>query len=513
MSNNRGEKNVLLLLLNRERYPKSSPYRANKILRNLILAENRTYYNMWWEKSLKPIIYEGGHFYFNNYNVCTTLYGKNCRPCFSHSFKQTSAMRKIIDAITYTSPVYKTIKQSVDNPLENIPLSRYIIYITKDDWLCQHKWENGSLMNEIYIKPYNENISFLHCDWNSYSEQFVLNSVLNPKGTKKSNNVVTILAVFTVYPLEFHAMFEIKRSAFGRNCQHVNVSDQMMILGMGQHGVHMYNFKDVLNEGNLQPYRIGEQYGSEGKVGVFPTGLPFNLIVNSAPPLLFNVQCHDQIVHFGGYPLHYIYLKKTRDEALFTVKNVSQSREAKNGSIMSSVWLCDNGHTVTFHPDGSGRILHTTTHNIHCYKLFNTSGASELKELYTMGFSALSTKTDIFSSFGRKYSKIYPVASVSDQYILAADYEDELELFAILGISPKNSKSVGFVKLYDNLTGAEVKCINLKKYLCDTNHYSLDIDLDSIIIIEKDLQRNFSVFLYQLYPLSPIVYRSITDSD
>lgn len=136
------------------------------------------------------------------------------------------------------------------------------------------------------------------------------------------------------------------------------------------------------------------------------------------------------------------------------------------------------------------------------YEMKYSDGKLELKESHTMEFKnkeRLEKKAFDFSAFGRRIIRNPDFISfLSDRSIMAFDYEDELDLFGILGVCPGDDRHTGFVKLYDSFSGKEVKTIELVQKLCETNYYQLHIDRDILIIIEKDSNNAFFVYVYNI---------------
>lgn len=248
--------------------------------------------------------------------------------------------------------------------------------------------------------------------------------------------------------------------------------------------------------GDLVPYRIGDKYGDSGRIGYYPTGLPLNFTYTSAPPLLFKVQCFGQIIRFGGYPYHYI-TAAAKNSHLFTVTNIETNIPAIDGSLESNAFN-DDVDALLFHPDHSNRLIFKDASAVHCFKLLNVNGMTKLSKTFSMGFSETITPRNDVSSFGRRL-KSRTVSNCSfGCTIFCTDYASDLDLFAIMGISSGDSNCVGFVKLYDSLTGEEVRTIKLKDKVSDYNFYQLYIDMGSIILIERKDRLIFTVHVYNM---------------
>ncbi|GBM94827.1 DDB1- and CUL4-associated factor 17 [Araneus ventricosus] len=462
----------------------------------LIRSKQSFYKCSWTKESLRPIVYEGGLLYFNNHKTSYNIYGFETQPSLT-KLTNISGSARIMDVISYTSPVLNLECSCKMQPCTC--LSRYIMYVTKDNWLVLRNPITGSIFSQTYIKRSDRIFNFQYIDWNVYSKEVILTTKLNPEKEPSSNvDVVVNLAVFTTFPLEFRALLEIRRSVFGKTCRHVNVSDQLLILGMNLDWVHIYSFEDVLENSVFTLYKLGDSY-MKGNVGMYPVGLPLNCIPQTVPPLLFDVQSSQQIFHFGGYPFHCVYAN-TLKHARFVLKQVKENVNHKNCFIDSNTTE-DESDMIFFHPDNSNRIVLREEGIVRCFQLVYSPNESKVQEIFSMGFSTAttqSTSTTSFSSFGRQIKKTANSHVFNEKCVLAVDYDDELDLIGILGFRPSDPLSQGFIKLYDSMYGQEVKCIKLNQNLCETNYYELNIDLDALIVIEKNERNCFKVYLYKL---------------
>lgn len=239
-------RNILCSLRERELNSVSEPYRLSlNIISQLIRSDNTYYKYSWYQQSKKPIVYDFGILYFDQHKSCYSVYGRSCEPSLLHNLKSSSAKKKIVDVIAYNSPVHKTFENCECEISKCSCVSRFILCLTDDSWLCQYNLNTGELMSETYVQRINCEAKFKYCDWDEYAERLVLTSRLS----SAKSDVVVNMAVFTAFPIQFSALFEIKKSIFGSTCKHANVNDQLLILGMGYNRVHIYNFCEVLAEG------------------------------------------------------------------------------------------------------------------------------------------------------------------------------------------------------------------------------------------------------------------------
>ncbi|KAH7960935.1 hypothetical protein HPB49_025182 [Dermacentor silvarum] len=118
---------------------------------------------------------------------------------------------------------------------------------------------NGKVHQEIYLGSPNR-YKFKHIDWETHGETIILQSLHNhshpqltqPAARSKPRVLITI-AVFAMFPLQFKGMLEIDRAIFGKECNHANVSEGLLIVGTGSTltgAVRLYNFRNILEEIN-----------------------------------------------------------------------------------------------------------------------------------------------------------------------------------------------------------------------------------------------------------------------
>ncbi|KAF8787461.1 DDB1- and CUL4-associated factor 17 like protein [Argiope bruennichi] len=424
-------KNIVCTLYDREINATSTPYKLSlNIMCQLIQSKQSFYESSWTKESSRPIVYDGGLIYFNNHKSCYNIYGYENKPSLT-KLTNINGSERILDVISYAAPVFKQECNCEVCPCSC--LSRSIIYITKDNWLIRRNPITGVILNKIYTKRLDRIFNFQYIDWNIYSKEVILTTKLNPEKEPSSNiDVVVNLAVFTSFPLEFRALLEIRRSVFGKACRHVNVSDQLLILGMNLDWVHIYSFEDVLANSIFTPYKIGDHY-MKGIVGSYPFGLPLNCIPQAVPPLLFDVQSSQQIFHFGGYPYHCVY-SSPHKHARYVLKQVEENVNHKNYFIDSNN-TDDETDMILFHPDNSNRIVLREDGIVRCFQLVYFPNESKVQEIFSMGFSSsvMQSKTTTVSSYGRRITKPVNAYVLNEKSVLALDYDDELDLIGILG--------------------------------------------------------------------------------
>lgn len=234
-------------------------------------------------------------------------------------------------------------------------------------------------------------------------------------------------------------------------------------------------------------------------MGEYPTGLPLNFSISSAPPLLFNVHCFGQSVDFGGFPYHCIFADP-QFQLRFSIQNVAEilPTSSVTNFVESNVWN-DQPDIVSFHPDNSNRVIARELYRVRVYDMLFREGKLELKESHCMEFPKCEREqTPNVSRFGRKTTRSHFNFFLTERTILATDYDDELDLFGILGVCKGDPTYQGFVKLYDSFDGKEVKTVELKRSLCENGYYTLHLDREVIIIIERNLKPMQCVYVYNI---------------
>lgn len=491
------KESVISIFRDRELGNRCAPHFLSwKVASQLIRSKSRSslYPNYWKRTSHRDISYDTGYLYFSNYTEYCALRCVNEKLPPLHPLGKTAAKKRVSDALSYTIPVYKNIDDICKcSPQPCICLSQYILSVSEDNWLCQHLMKNGKLIKTYYINRFGHKFLFKYCNWDIYGERFILSSTLNPganTGTAKKGDTVVNLAIFTAFPIEFFALLEIKRSVFGENCTAVNTTEQLLIIGLGQSYVHIYNFDDFLKGGSLTPYKLGDRY-EYGTVGSYPTGLPLNFTYKSAPPLLFKVMSFGQTINFGGYPYHYINFNPYRCSTYSVINLEANDLQSIVGHLSPSIFN-DPVVRVTFHPDHSNRLIFKHDTAIDLYKLSFENGESRISKQFSMGSSVVPPVQPKKSLFGRVIKfRNYNPDFVNECFVYCSDYSSDLNLFAILCKHPTDEKA--FVKMYDNVTGELIRTLELSTMtnLCESHFYQLYVDMDSIVIIERSLPATY----------------------
>lgn len=488
-----------------------SPYRSSlKILRLLICDQRSTFTKIWETHSKSPIAFEDGHIYLDNYRTCLALCGINSLPSPLYKLPQEPKNKKIEDALVYTGPLHRLPKLAKD-------CRALFLSLTADNWVYCHDKMNGKVHQEIYLGSPSR-YKFKHIDWETHGETIILQSLHNhshpqltqPAARSKPRVLITI-AVFAMFPLQFKGMLEIDRAIFGKECNHANVSEGLLIVGTGSTltgAVRLYNFRNILEEACMFSAKLYEPCSAldGAKVGTYPAGLPLNCKLKEPPPVLFEVKCSEFMLHFGCYPWHYICSPPSK-EGVFQIKSVESDELAENG-LLDFPNSSTEPDSIAFHPDDSGRIVYNSSHFIKVFRLItNKKNKPSLKECFEITFREQPTQiheeTNNNKPPRRKCKTLYDMHSSQcvEKSLLSDDYENELELYSVLGFDPRDESCMGKVGIYDNETGHRIKSFELGMSLDELCDYTLTLDLDTVVVLVKDERRNFSCYLYRLqYP-------------
>ncbi|KAK8777314.1 DDB1- and CUL4-associated factor 17-like isoform X1 [Amblyomma americanum] len=493
-----------------------SPYRFSlKILRLLICDKRSTFTKIWETHSRSPIAFEDGHIYLDNYRTCLALCGINALPSPLYKLPQEPKNKKIEDALVYTGPLHRLPKLAKD-------CRALFLSLTADNWVYCHDKMNGQVHQEIYLGS-PDHYKFKHIDWETHGETIILQSLHNHShshlalaAARSKPRVLITIAVFTMFPLQFKGMLEIDRAIFGKECNHANVSEGLLIVGTGSTltgTVRLYNFRNILEEACMFPARLYEPCTAldGAKVGTYPAGLPLNCKLKEPPPVLFEVRCSEFMLHFGCYPWHYISSPPSK-EGVFQIKSVESGELAENG-LLDFPNPSTEPDSIAFHPDDSGRIVYNSSHFIKVFRLVtNKKNKPSLKECFEITFREKPTRTHHERNNNkpsrRRCRTLFDMQSSQcvEKSLLSDDYENELELYSVLGFDPMDENCMGKVGIYDNESGQQIKSFELGMSLDELCDYTLTLDLDTIVVLVKDERRNFSCYLYRLH------YPGIMDS-
>ncbi|KAK2192397.1 hypothetical protein NP493_30g02015 [Ridgeia piscesae] len=460
------KRNIFYLIRVRE-YMKKPTYRLGfKIIRTVVCEKDIPFQKVWEKHSNQPITYEGGQLYFSNYTKCYTCFGLGGVPCLLYSLTNHHTTEKIEDCLVcYGS-------------LDKIPIEhkgyRPSLLALKNSWLMRYDLETGAMLEQVYLSPA---LKFKHLAWDTAMEYFVARTVqMDVRGqSHQENKTLLVLAVFSVFPLQFVAMLEVSTHVFCRDICSCMMSDGLLLVMHQNNFIRFYSFDHILKQGQLQSASLYTQCGQVGGVvGIPPYGLPVNVTLTACPDVLFEVRSVEHYLCIGGIPWHYIFTPRGQD-GCYHVFTLDSRQLIGAGRIDLKVATLEPDK-CNFHPDG--RIIHTSEHEIR----------KVIQPKYTSSGRPI-RRTTRFSE---------DALDDSLNTIQTVDYEDELDLIVTVVTEMKHGDLQAKVKVYDNETGRFIRDIELDEPWAEFSEHVVILDLDTIIHTVKQPGRKFACYVHRL---------------
>ncbi|XP_070561382.1 DDB1- and CUL4-associated factor 17-like isoform X2 [Ptychodera flava] len=482
-------KNVVFDIRAKELSSNGNLYRRNmKIVRKLICQDTARYKLAWEKHSKSPIAFEG--------------YGINGLPQPLYKLPVCAPSQKLEDALMCSIELDKLI-------LEHKGWRPALLALAADNRLVRYDLQTGEVLQDIFL---SSRYKFRHLSWETDPCTILLRSI-HTKHTAMaraagiSQPLLMVLAVFSVFPLEFVGMLEIDKNIFGKDVSDAAIAQSTLVITHQNGMVKLYSFQNILEEHTHLHARLGKQCeGLQGIVGSPPLGVPCSIKLRACPPALFQVQCHS--LQIGGFPWHYIISPyKQRDRGSFLVHCYATEKQAING-VLDFDSLSVEPDKCLFHPDDSGRILHRGPNSLRILRTeARGNGETEVQQCFEIKSSWRPTPTEngaidgmTLTSSGRLVKKrIYDV-SVDPEYetIQSVDYENDLDIIGVTALNFDDETIRGYVCFYDNMTGQHLKEIPLEEPWEENCDHTVCIDLDIIIHIVKYPSRKFVCYLYRL---------------
>ncbi|XP_035860309.1 DDB1- and CUL4-associated factor 17 isoform X3 [Sander lucioperca] len=434
-----------------------------KVLRGILLQDNRDFIKAWSKTSKSTIMYESGKIYFENYQNCYSCV--HSEPQLLYKLPKRSKLEKFEDALLCQSPLDNTLT----SPSDHKPS---LLALTANNWLYRLSAETGEELQRVYL---SSNHKFRYLGWDVSQEMFYVKSVQNKdtllaRQAGITQNTVMHLAIFHVFPLQVVGMLEINKKYL---TEKLTLGKQSSLLG--------------------------------GKtVGDVPFGIPVNIQITDCPPVLFEVSCTDNSVQIGGYPWHYIYTPLHKNhKGTHHICSLKDSTMATNGiQNMNCYSLESDG--IFFHPDDSGRIIHVGPATINVLKIcgeLNNGLPSKVLEDFSMTTHRNSNPTSqvTVTSSGRTVKKRFrQLDDDPDQETFRmVEYEDELDLLAVVVTNGEEGEGRAHIRLHDNQSGQLLRTVDLVEPWDETYRHELFFDKDTIVHIEQK-NSNFCCHVYKL---------------
>ncbi|XP_026000744.1 DDB1- and CUL4-associated factor 17-like [Astatotilapia calliptera] len=169
---------------------------------------------------------------------------------------------------------------------------------------------------------------------------------------------------------------------------------------------------------------------------------------------------------------------------------------------MDSYSLENDG--IFFHPDDSGRIIHVGPVTINVLKILgelNSALPSKVVEDFSLKTHRNNPISQVtVTSSGRTVKKRFQQLDddPSQKTFRMVEYEDELDLLAIVVTNGEEGEGRACIQLHDNQTGQLLRTIDLIETWDETNKNEVFFDKDTIVHIEQK-NAKFCCHVYKLF--------------
>uniref|UniRef100_A0A8C7ZUL9 Ddb1 and cul4 associated factor 17 n=1 Tax=Oryzias sinensis TaxID=183150 RepID=A0A8C7ZUL9_9TELE len=472
------------------------------VLRGVLLQENRNFQKIWSKTSKSTITYESGKVYFENYQNCYSCI--QAEPHSLYKMPKRSKHEKIQDALLCQSPLDTTLPSASDH-------TPSLLALTANNWLYRISANTGKELQRVYLSP---RFQFRYLGWDVSQETFYIKSLQKKETPLErqagiSQSTVMHLAVFHVFPLQIVGILEINKKVFGSGVTDVVLSQGVLAVSHSNKSVKLYSFEHIIQKYLTEKLTLGQQSALlEGKtVGDAPFGIPVNIQIPDCPPVLFEVSCSNNGVQIGGFPWHYIYTPPHKTHrGTHHICSLQDHSMAINGiQNMNCCALESDG--IFFHPDDSGRIIHVGPTTIKVLKILgeiNSSLPSEVSEDFSMATHRNAPTPEVtVTSSGRTVKRRFHQLDddPGQEAFRVVEYEDELDLLAVVMTDGVEEEGRAHVLLHDNQTGRLLRKIDLVESWDETYQHQLFFDKDTIVHIEQK-NSNFCCHVYKLRTIS-----------
>ncbi|XP_014679150.1 PREDICTED: DDB1- and CUL4-associated factor 17-like isoform X1 [Priapulus caudatus] len=494
--------NIVLSLRSRE-ISFGASYRRNLAIIRELVTDKRIPFKKLWEKSSKhPICYDGNNIYFDNYRSCYIACGALGLPTKLYSLPPCKNNEKIVDALLCQCSLEHL-------PVQNREYRGSFMALTADNWLVRYDIDTAEVLQKVYLPP---TYRFKHVSNNTALETIVVKSIqrrsasfLMQRDDTEPQSKLMALGVFTVFPLEFVCFLEIDKAIFGNDTCDANIMQEILITMHHSSVVRLYSFERVLAQHKVFEAKLGQPCVQwEGIPGSQPNGLPFNVVLDQMPPVLFEVRCADHNLQLGGFPWHYIVCPHG-NQSVFQVRSLQDSEVANSGVLAYVDSSGIDPDQARFHPDESGRILHSNGRKVRVLSLCSKSLPPAVQECYTIDFMhSENTRQEIITtSSGRRVQKTLRYSGASDchyQCVQGIDYENETDMLyvTVAQRSRVHSHSCGHVLFYCNKTGRLERSVPLEGVWDEDSDHLVEVNIDTIMHITRSPLRRFVCSLYRL---------------
>ncbi|XP_074550204.1 DDB1- and CUL4-associated factor 17 [Halichoeres trimaculatus] len=469
-----------------------------KLFRAVLLQDNRDFIKVWSKPSKSPIMCENGKIYFENYQNCYSYL--HSQPHILYKLPKKSKLEKFEDALLCQSSVDKTLP----NPADHKPS---LLALSANNWLYRLSAETGEELQKVYLSP---NLKFRYLSWDDNPRMFYVKSVQNKETPLArqagiTQNTVLYLAIFCVFPLGVVGILEINKKVFGNGITDVVLSQGVLVVSHSNKSVKLYSLEHILKKHLTEKLTLGKQSSLLGgrTVGESPFGIPVNIQITDCPPVLFEMSCSSGI-QIGGYPWHYIYTPPHKNhKGTHHICSLTGGTLATNGiQNMNCCSLESDG--IFFHPDDSGRIIHTGPVTINVLRILGELNSS-LPSKVVLDFSMETNRNNnptsqvTVTSSGRSVKRRFQQLDddPEQETFRTVEYEDELDLLAVVVTNGEDGEGKASVRLHDNLSGELLRTVDLDEPWDETYRHELFFDKDTIVHIEQK-NTSFCCHVYKL---------------
>uniref|UniRef100_A0A4W3ISC1 Ddb1 and cul4 associated factor 17 n=1 Tax=Callorhinchus milii TaxID=7868 RepID=A0A4W3ISC1_CALMI len=447
-----------------------SLYRKNMIiLQHLVCQKTTTFESVWAKQSNSTVSYEKGRIYFDNYRCCFSSIGP--RPTLLYELPKRHESEKIEDALLCECPV----EEMLPKPSDHKPC---LITVTASNWLMRICTSTAEILEKVHL---SSQWKFRYLAWETTRETIVVKTTHNKltpaaRAAGMQQSALFYLILFNVLPLTLIGMLDINKKVFGNNVTDATISEGLLIVTFSTGLVRFYSCQWITEKFMQKQLVLGETCdwnGTTGIVGMAPFGIPCNIQITDCPPVLFEVSCLENALQIGGQPWHYISTPNKRSQkGIYHICALQDKTLAENG--IQEMQCCSlETDWIYFHPDTSGRIMHV--------------GPTQIKE-----------REKAATTFGTK--RYVTKRSITFKMV---DYEDELDLLAVLTVGAARNDGSAHLDLYDNQTGILVKRVPIKEPWDVTYSHQLSFDRDTIVHIEQQSYRTICCHVYKMVQHSP----------
>ncbi|XP_035266907.1 DDB1- and CUL4-associated factor 17 isoform X1 [Anguilla anguilla] len=473
-----------------------------KILRQIVLQDTTNFTKVWAMHSKSPIAYESGRIYFENYRCCYS----SCpsKPQFLYELPKRTKAEKLEDALLCQCPLSEALsKPSDQNPC--------LLALAADNWLYRFSIKTGEQLQKVYLSPHHK---FRYLGWDVSQETFYIKSVQNKqtplvRQAGVDQSTLLYLAVFKVVPLELVGVLEISRRVFGCSVVDVILSQGVLAVSYSSKVVKLYSFENIVQKYTTKKLVLGERCEWNGvwaTIGEPPFGIPVNISISDDIPVLFEMSCFNNGIQIGGHPWHYIFTPNNkRHQGTHHICSLQDGSLAKNG--IQDMNCCSlESDWIYFHPDDSGRIIHVGPSTINVLKILKTQeccSQSEVVPEFSITAHRVNNQTaskDSVTSSGRVVKRRYHQLDddPGQETFRMVEYEDELDLLAVVEVMNTEEEGKAHVCLHDNQTGMFKKKVPLVESWDVTYSHKLFFDLETIIHIEQKKHNQFCCHVYKI---------------